>query len=186
MLQADVFPTSVEWYKAQTKIEPTDESKYIMNSNKASLSTSIEVTATLDIKSFSLSDDETYTCKFVFPEEDSSPEQEIIVVYARVTSDNCVFVDFRITSQAKVLTCTYQGKEAATSVTFVKPDSLEIAGTLGVFTGGSDGSAGSQEGTITLDEVTEAMDGTYVCKFALNKVEEKPSARTVFTARSKF
>merc|ERR1712176_1513300 len=88
-------------------------------------------------------------------------------VYATVTNDECVFVDFR-TETSKALTCTYTGANRVTGVTFTLPDSRSVAGDPGTWGGGDTATPGTQTGSYTVTGITDASSGTYTCTFALD------------------
>merc|ERR1712176_534758 len=88
-------------------------------------------------------------------------------VYATVTNDECVFVDFR-TETSKALTCTYTGANRVTGVTFTLPDSRSVAGDPGSWGGGDTATPGTQTGSYTVTGITDASSGTYTCTFALD------------------
>ena len=184
LMEGDKVPDDVEWYAGSSKII-FDGTTKIMNTNTKQLVKSIKYFSNITLKEFEFADSETYRCVFKFTDA-SEAEASVSVDYATVANVGCVSLDYSSTADV-TLTCTYNGKAAATGVTFTLPDSTKEVGTLGGFTAGADPeiNAGSQDGTYTLSGVTNDMDGSYSCEFTIDSGFTL-SARQQLTARSKF
>ena len=173
----------IKWSKDGADIE-MDNTVKMHNTNTKVLENSVNYFSNLTIKNFAFSDEGTYKCTFLFTDGHNT-ESTVMVKFARVTNNECVFVDC-LTETSKTLTCTYHGAGAATSVSFTRPDGSEVSGELSDFTAGSDGhSAGSQRGSYAIASVTDAESGLYRCTFNVNG-GTTVSAVQRLTARSKF
>ena len=184
LMEGDEVPNDVEWYAGSTKIT-FDGTTKIMNTNTKQLDKSIKYFSNITLKEFKFADSDTYRCVFKF-DDATETEASVTVDFATVANVGCVSLDYLTTTDV-TLTCTYNGKAAATGVTFTLPDSTTKAGTLGGFTAGASPAvdAGSQDGTYTLSGVTNDMDGSYSCEFTIDSGATL-SAFQQLTARSKF
>ena len=183
LMEGDEVPDNVEWYAGSTKITFDGTAKF-MNTNTKQLDESIKYFSNITLKAFEFTDSDTYHCVFKFTDA-SEAKASVSVDFATLTNVGCVYLDYSSTTDV-TLTCTFNGKTAATGVTFTLPDSTKEEGTLGGFTAGADPTmnAGSQDGTCTLSGVTNDMDGSYSCEFTIYNGATL-SARQQLTARSK-
>ena len=182
LMEGDKVPSGVTWTKGGDNIV-FDGSTKIENTNTKQLESSVKFFSNITIKSFDFADADTYICSFTF-ENGNNVQSTIEVVSAKITNNECEFVDFR-TEASKTLTCTYRGGRAATAVSFILPDNSVVAGVLAEFSAGGDAStAGSQTGTYAVSSVSEASSGSYKCTFTLTG-GKTVSAIQRLTARSK-
>merc|ERR1712176_906420 len=165
VFEGDQVPNSVKWTKSDSEVV-FDNVKKIQNTNTKQLDNSVKYYSNITLKEFAFADEGPYTCTFVFS-DGNSVATSINTVYATVTNDECVFVDFR-TETSKALTCTYTGANRVTGVTFTLPDSRSVAGDPGSWGGGDTATPGTQTGSYTVTGITDASSGTYTCTFALD------------------
>ena len=181
-MEGDKVPSGVTWTRGGNNIV-FDGSTKIENTNTKQLESSVKFFSNITIKSFNFADADTYICSFTFG-DGNNVQSTIEVVSAKITNNECEFVDFR-TEASKTLTCTYRGGSAATAVSFTLPDNSVVAGVLAEFSAGGDAStAGSQTGTYAVSSVSEASSGSYKCTFTLTG-GKTVSAIQRLTARSK-
>ena len=184
MIEADIVPTVVKWFKGDTQIV-FDGTTNILNYNTVQLANSIKYMSNITLKSFAFTDAGDYTCKAEFGESDDIPESTVTVVFAAVETDSngCIFVDY-LSSTDSTISCTFRGMVAAESVKFILPNSEERAGVLGGLTT-STGVLSSQVGTYALTGVSNDIDGSYGCEFTLAS-GGTVTAQQQLTARSKL
>ena len=182
MIEADVVPINVVWFKGDDEITFDGNTK-IMNYNTVILTNSIRYMSNVTLKNFAFTDAGDYTCKADFGDSAEMPESAVTVVYAAVNSDGCVFVDY-LNSQETTISCTFRGMEAAQNVKFILPNSEERMGDLGQLTENS-GQLSSQIGSLILIGVNNEIDGSYRCEFTLSG-GGTVSTHQQLTARSKL